>query len=100
MIRTVLEVFHIGATEDDGGEGTASRLLLLGLLLQGLLLLQLLLLLLLLQDHCQSALRLGLTLGVGHRHCFHIDAVVGELGREVTAYVGQVQFLGLLNVLG
>jgi len=98
MIRTVLEVFHIGATEDDGGEGTASRLLLLGLLLQGLLLLQLLLLLL--QDHCQSALRLGLTLGVGHRHCFHIDAVVGELGREITAYVGQVQLLGLIDVLG
>jgi len=96
MIRTVLEVFHIGATEDDGGEGTASRLLLLGLLLQGLLLLQLLLL----QDHCQSALRLGLTLGIGHCHCFHIDAIVGELGREVTAYVGQVQFLGLINVLG
>lgn len=97
MVWTILEILHVGATENNGGEGTAARLLRhLLLLLLGLLQL----LLLLLQNHRQSPLGLGFTLGEGRCHSLHIDTVVGELGREITANIVQVEFLRLLDVLG
>lgn len=88
MIRTIFEVLHVGATKYDGGEGTASLLLLRLLLLH------------LLHDHGQSALRLWLTFGIGHRHGLNKAAVVGKLGGEIAADVFQLELLRSINVGG
>lgn len=81
VIRTIFEVFHVGATKYDGGKGTASLLLLRLLLLH------------LLHDHGQPALGLWLTFGIGHRHGLHKAAVVGELGGEIAANVFHLELL-------